>query len=220
MRPLLLLLTLFISSSVLAQNLYVTDEFKVTLRTGKSTSNSIVTMLKSGEAVELIEHDAASKYSLVKTKSGKEGYVLTRFLENQPSHKQRLKKLNANYAQLKTQYNELKQQYQQLLTAKSALEKEEASLAEQLKNITNQYEQLQESTQDTQAILAQNTQQTQLIEQLQAEKSALIAENTAYKDNTAMNWFIRGAGVSLIAFLLGIIVTRIQWKKRQSWDEF
>ena len=36
---------------------YITDEFEVTMRSGTSTSNSIVRMLRSGEAVTVLEED-------------------------------------------------------------------------------------------------------------------------------------------------------------------
>ena len=44
---------------------YITDEFEVTMRSGTSTSNSIVRMLRSGEAVTVLEEDSATQYSLV-----------------------------------------------------------------------------------------------------------------------------------------------------------
>ena len=67
-------------------------------------------------------------------------------------------------------------------------------------------------------VLQQNDSLKTRINDLEADKLKLLKENTTYKDSTAMDWFIRGASVSLIAFLLGIIVTKIRWKKRDSWS--
>ena len=74
----------------MAADKYVTDVFEVTMRTGTSTSNSIVLLLKSGDKVTVLEEDLASQYSLVETESGKKGYVLSRFLNELPSARQRL----------------------------------------------------------------------------------------------------------------------------------
>ena len=55
------------SGIVSGQTVYITDEFEITLRTGMSTDNNIVKMLRSGEAVQLIESDEETRYSLVET---------------------------------------------------------------------------------------------------------------------------------------------------------
>ena len=60
-------------------------------------------MLKSGQAVTFIEQDDATKYSLVKTKNGKQGYVLSRFLKTQPAGRELYQKLQIkSKAQSKT----------------------------------------------------------------------------------------------------------------------
>jgi uncharacterized protein YgiM (DUF1202 family) len=78
---------------------YITDVFEVTMRSGTSTSNSIVRMLGSGEAVSVLEEDLASQYSLVETSAGKQGYVLSRFLMEEPAAKQTLLELQESFAQ-------------------------------------------------------------------------------------------------------------------------
>jgi len=88
---LLVLVYLCASNPLYAQGTeYITDVFEVTMRSGTSTSNSIVRMLRSGEAVTVLEEDPVSKYKLVETGDGKQGYVLSRFLMKQPAAKQRL----------------------------------------------------------------------------------------------------------------------------------
>jgi uncharacterized protein YgiM (DUF1202 family) len=46
------------------------------MRSGTSTSNNIIIMLKSGQTVKILEQDLKSQYSLVETEEGKTGYVL------------------------------------------------------------------------------------------------------------------------------------------------
>lgn len=219
LKALILLLSLT-ATSIMAETRYVTDEFKVTLRTGTSTSNSILTMLKSGEALKVIEQDDATKYTLVETKTGKQGYILTRFLDVQPSGRQL-------FAQLQKTSKRQKESIQSLKTSLSALKKTQTETDSNLKSANNllattsdELSQLKESTSNTIAVIEKNRSQQALIEFLEEEKAQLLAENTRYKESTAMDWFIIGAGVSLLAFLLGIIVTRIRWTKRNSWGDF
>ena len=69
---------------------YVTDQLEITMRSGTSTQNSIVRMLRSGTAIEVIETDDESGYSRVRMSSGTEGWVLTRFLMTEPSSREQL----------------------------------------------------------------------------------------------------------------------------------
>ena len=114
---------------------------------------------------------------------------------------------------LKKSLNNLKQN-------RHLIESESKSLNAELTYTSNELADLRASTQNTVAIIKKNKKQRQLIDQLNSEKDQLLSENNGYKDSTAMDWFIRGSAVSLLAFLIGIIVTRIKWQKRDSWGEF
>ena len=73
------------SAITAAQTRYVTDDFKVMLRTGPSVQNKIVDSLNSGTRLEVLREDAGNGHSQVQTSSGKIGYVLTRFLSDNRS---------------------------------------------------------------------------------------------------------------------------------------
>ena len=62
-RLLTILALMFFCGLIQAKTLYVTDQFEITMRSGSSTSNSIVSMLKSGQAVTVLEQDEATRYS-------------------------------------------------------------------------------------------------------------------------------------------------------------
>lgn len=211
---------LFFTSTSWAQTRYVTDQFEITLRSGNSTSNSIIAMLKSGQAVKVLEQDSETKYSLVEIPNGKQGYVLTRFLDVEPSGRERFEVLQQKSTQQQATINDLSEKVRQHRQTKS---KDDAIVSDLQKNLTqtqNELVTLQESTRDTVRVLKQNEDLQARINELDANIQRLTAENTQYKDDTAMNWFVRGAAVSLIAFLLGILVTRIRWKKRDSWGSY
>jgi SH3 domain protein len=199
---------------------YITDEFEVTMRSGTSTSNSIVRMLRSGEALTVLEEDLASQYSLVETSSGKQGYVLSRFLMEIPAAKQTLLELEERYAQQQqrleeqaTEVTELKQKLGQERTDNDALKSTLGASEQEL-------EQIRTAAQDTLNILAQNEQLQTVVEQLRQEKEQLSETNSELSDSTQLDWFVRGGAVSLIAFLIGIVVTRIRWKKQDSWGTY
>jgi len=199
---------------------YVTDEFEVTMRSGTSTSNSIVRMLRSGEALTLLEEDPDSQYSLVESENGKQGYVLTRFLMEKPAAKQTLIELEERFAQ---QQQRLQEQATEVGELKQKLDREKsdnAALKSTLGASEQELAQVRTAAQDTLNILAQNEQLQTTVEQLREEKMQLTETNSELSDSTRLDWFVRGGAVSLIAFVIGIVVTRIRWKKQDSWGSY
>jgi len=77
-RTFITLIAILGATVVGAENRWVTDEFEVMMRSGTSTRQSIVRQLKSGTQLEMLEVDAESGYTKVRTASGSEGWVLSR----------------------------------------------------------------------------------------------------------------------------------------------
>ena len=73
---------LMLAGNAVAETRYVSDTLEITMRSGKGTNFGITRMLRSGTPVEVLEVDKKSGYTQVRTKSGKEGWVLSRFLIN------------------------------------------------------------------------------------------------------------------------------------------
>jgi len=203
-----------------ADTKYITDEFEVTMRSGTSTSNSIVRLLRSGEPVTVLEEDLVSKYSLVETAENKKGYVLSRFLMDIPAAKQILEELKISYEQQRARIDE---QTVEIDALNQTLEQEQAdnkALKTTLRASEQELSEVREAAQDTLNILDQNKRLQQVVEQLREEKGQLTSANAELSDTTRLDWFVRGGAVSLVAFIIGIIVTRIRWKKQDSWGSY
>ncbi len=222
MRHFLLLVCLLASAtSIRAEDTrYISDEFEVTMRSGTSTSNSIVRLLRSGESVTLLEQDLATQYSLVETDDGTKGYVLSRFLMDIPAAKQSLQELEARHAQ---QQLNLDQQNGKIDELETALQQERAdnnALKTTLRASEQELSEVRGAAENTLNILEQNKQLQTVVDQLRREKTELSDINAELSDSTRIDWFVRGAAVSLIAFIIGILVTRIRWRKQDSWGSY
>ena len=90
MKKIVTLCLMLLSAAVLAQTAYVTDEFKITLRSGESATHRILRMLPTGEQVTVLSSNPDTGYSKVRTSGGAEGFVLTRQLVDQPVARDRL----------------------------------------------------------------------------------------------------------------------------------
>lgn len=199
---------------------YITDEFEVTMRSGTSTANSIVRMLGSGESVTVLEEDLASQYSLVQTADEKQGYVLTRFLMDIPAARQSLQELSVKFdeqrSRIDSQDGEISELNQSLAQEKS----DNQSLKATLRASEQELAEVRGAAQDTLNILEQNKHLQTVVNQLREEKAQLTEVNAELSDSTKLDWFVRGGAVSLIAFVVGILVTRIRWKKQDSWGSY
>lgn len=216
-----MLFFMLLSRSGFAQGeMYITDQFEVTMRSGTSTANSIIKVLKSGEAVNVLEADLATQYSLVESSDGKKGYVLSRFLDEIPSARERLEQSKINSDRQKQTIDDLSAEIEQL---KSDLDNERIdneALKSALLASESELDKVRAASENTLNILADNDRLNNIVTILREEKQVLSDENDALKDTTQIDWFIRGGVFFLIAFLLGIIVTRIRWRKQNSWGSY
>lgn len=203
-----------------AETRYITDEFEVTMRSGTSIENSIVRMLRSGEAITVLEQDLASQYSLVETEDGKKGYVLSRFLIEQPAARQRLETLQQNYDRQRERIEEQSRQLDELNQSLTREQTDNAALKTTLRASEQELTEVRGAAQNTLDILEQNKRLQTVVDQLRNEKAELTETNAELKDSTRLDWFVRGGAVSLIAFVIGILVTRIRWRKQDSWGSY
>lgn len=216
----LLAFPLIIPAALAQSRMYVTDVFEVTMRSGTSTANSIVRILKSGEAVNVLEEDLASQYSLVETRDGQKGYVLSRFLDEIPSARERLQRLQQKSDEQKQTIDNLTTEIDKLTGELNTEKSDNETLKNTLLASENELEKVRAASENTLNILEDNNRLKTIVATLREEKQSLSSENEDLKDSTEIDWFIRGAAVSLIAFLLGIIVTRIRWRKQDSWGSY
>jgi len=60
------------------EDAWITDQFEVTMRNGKSNKQAIVRMLSSGTKLEVLERDEGAGYAPVRSRSGAQGGVRSR----------------------------------------------------------------------------------------------------------------------------------------------
>ena len=108
MKKYLIAALLIASSSSFAQDAYVTDKFTVAVRSGEAADYRILRMLRTGTKVEVISQNRETGYSKIRFNNGKEGFVLTRQLLDEPIARDRLADLEKEMALLKGEPDELK----------------------------------------------------------------------------------------------------------------
>ncbi|MFH2124890.1 MAG: TIGR04211 family SH3 domain-containing protein, partial [Pseudomonadota bacterium] len=89
-----ILAVLLVAATAAAQEtLYVTDQLRITVRSGPSTGNKVIAMAETGDQMILLG-SKPDGWSLVRLPDGKEGWALTRFLQKERPAKLRLAELD------------------------------------------------------------------------------------------------------------------------------
>lgn len=189
---------LLASETSFAQTKYVTDEFEIMLRTGQSGRHEILRQLKSGTPLTVLEQ--GNNYTRVRLGSGVEGWVLTRYLVNQASGRDRLAALQKKYDNLQQSFNQ-------------KVEQEKEKLRDEITRLERIAKKPLELQRENAQLKQQLEEEKQAYIELQTESEVL---KSPYKDR---QWFITGALVVLVSMLVGIILTRIPWQKRKRWNQ-
>ncbi len=215
-----LLFAMLAGPAALAEPAWVSDQFEIMLRSGPSTSNAIQLMVKSGARLEVIESDAETGYSRVRTAGGTEGWVLTRYLMNEPSAREQLENLSSQLtnatsrgSSLNSQLTSIRAEYESANNDIRQLERDKAGLEQELAEIKR----------TAANVLAINDQNKSLMDQLAAAQiraDTLEQENRGLMSQTTRYWFMTGALVLLVGIILGIWLPRVRWQRRSRYDRF
>lgn len=200
-----------------ADVMYVSDELRITLRTGQGNQHRIIKTLKSGTRLEVIER-GDDGYVNVRAPDGTEGWALTQYLVSEPVARDKLAAAESKLAQAQTKLAELKQQLSQLQTERSKLEKNNAELESKSKELDKQVGHLKEVATRPIQLDKENKRLKEANVSLQNDLQLKNQENQVLKDKSDREWFVIGAAVLLGGIILGLIFPKLRLKKRTSWD--
>ena len=210
-------LVLFAATAI-AETRYVTDQFKITLRSGQSSTHKILRMLSSGTPLQVMGPDTDEGYTKVQTKEGMEGWVLTRQLDNTPSARDRIGSIEKKLGTLEEENQSLRSQLAELRTARSDLAKQHEALETAKADTDRELESIRRTAADAVRIANERKALTEKVSDLEFQLNDMRQENHDLKSNTAQEWFIKGAGVILLGIILGLILPRIRLRRRSNWD--
>ena len=205
-------------SSAQAQTAWVSDEFEVTLRTGPSTSNAIERMLGSGTELEVIESDADSGYSRVRTRAGTEGWVLTRYLMDEPSAREQLAALTRRLTDASAEGSSLTEQLQAVQGEQQRAEAQIRSLESERDRLQSELDNLTRMSANVIAVDNQNKNLSEQLADTEIKVGILEEENEALRTQKDRKWFITGALVLIGGVILGLILPRIKFQRRSGYD--
>ena len=216
----LLLAALLLPVSAFAESAWVTDQFEITLRSGPSTSNAIQLMVGSGTRLEVLERDADSGYTRVRTQGGTEGWVLTRYLMNEASAREQLQTLTGQLTNANSRGSSLDSQLRAIRSEHNAANRKIEELERDKAAVETELAEIRRTAANVLSINEQNKSLRDELTAAQIRADTLEQENRALASQTKRYWFMAGALVLLIGILLGIWLPRVRWQRRSRYDRF
>ena len=195
---------------------YVRDVLYVPMRSGKTTANRILDMLKSGEQVYTIEVDEQAGHSLVRTNSGKEGWVETQYLVSEPTAALQLSAANQRVNQLVQENKPLKAKIQQLESTNSQQAAELSQISKQNVRLEKELSQIKSLSSNAIELDQNNKELLRANELLRNEVDVLSADNARLKNNAENEGMINGVIAVGFGVLLALLVPRLAPRRRRN----
>ncbi len=192
---------ILMTNLVYAEDRYVIDNLQITFRTGPGNDRKIISLLNSDQKVEILE--PSGDWVKVRLQNGKEGWVLQRYLTSETPCRTRITMANQSIIQLENELDAAQKTNQQILADKEKINQELKRTQQELTKKTTAYATLKKGAAGYLELKDRHQKSNaRLTEQTQKANELYLELNTIRKKKY-VRWFLGGAGVLLLGFILG-----------------
>ena len=217
----LIFLALIMSSTGSAEpKRYVTDDLTIPMRTGTTTNHKILKFLNSGTAVLVkeITEDGSHAWIMLADDNNKLGWVETRHLLDKPIARDRIISINKKMAAINEKNQTLKEQFKELRNEYKALQQENQQLDATKQDLMSTLTRLRESAAKPIETAEDNIRLQKDISEQKKANEELQHKVAVLSDENIKEWFLIGGGVAIGSLILGLLLTQISWKRKESWS--
>lgn len=194
------------------QKAWVTDKLETQIRSGPGLQYRILKLLSTGAPLEIVGTPEKNGFTQVRMESGDAGWIMTRFLSTVPvaCDQKALYEENAN----------LKSELATFKSGKESADKSNQELSATTARLNTEVIAIRQASANVLQIQAERDQLQEKVIALEGELDSVKREKQAQDASNIQDWFMIGAGVLFGGILLGLILPRLSWRKRSSWDSF
>jgi len=206
--------TLLFSMALQAAPRYISDQLQTGMRSGPGVQYRIVRMLESGTPIEALED--SEEWTRVRTNNDQEGWVLTRELMGEPPARNLLQRVSNDSDKNKTTLIELQKQQEQTQSSLNSSQSNIRQLRQEKEALEEQLRRAGEGLQlanTNQSLREESAKQKHEIQVLKEENEQLI-------NRSRQDWFLKGAGVTVLGIILGLILPRLRLRPKTSYDRW
>ncbi|MAS08814.1 TIGR04211 family SH3 domain-containing protein [Endozoicomonas sp. G2_2] len=203
------------STAATAATRYVSDELSINMRRGPGTGYRISELLNAGERLNTLSE--ANGWTQVRTSDGTTGYVLTRFLSEQPAARTRIASMQEQTEQFKKENEELKQQLEEVRSGSQELTETKSALQSENEDLKQRLQQLRETSADAVRISNENEKFREELLSMRSDNERLRHENAALQSRR--DGMKIGALIMIGGIIVGLVLPLFRRKRKgSSWD--
>ncbi|WP_419661218.1 conserved uncharacterized SH3 domain protein [Desulfosarcina variabilis str. Montpellier] len=185
-----------------AETVYVSEDFEITMRTGPGNERKIISLIQSGKALEMLEK--GNEWSMVRTTTGKEGWVLSRYITERQPCAMVLDRIRQDYDVLAAQFKDIKTQYEELLAQKRVVDQDLSQTQDDRDEINQAYTSLKKEAAEYLKLKKRHQLITAELETEKTRSAKLDDENMQMKRSRIIQWVLTGGGIMLVGFFIGL----------------
>jgi len=202
-----------LSSLASAQSfVYITDQVDIPMRAEKTFDDNIVRSLPSGSKLAILQA-TEDGWTQVKFESST-GWIISRYLSNNPPARVRLEKLRQTYNANKLLIAKLAKRKTELESEVQALKVKNTKLSIQTSKSKSEKEHIEQVYKDALKLEHANEKFITANLQLKTEIQLLKNNNTATEESSSRNWFFTGSIVLFFGILIGFIFPNFVNRRR------
>lgn len=208
----------FTASSAFAETVYVDDTLYAPIRSGEGTQFRILhSGVRSGTPLELIAR-SESGYSRVRTPDGIEGWMISRYLTDNPIARDRLETANRQLGQARESVSTLRSQLEAVTEERDSLRNSENNLEARAGRLSQELQEIKTVAADSLNLNRRNEELRNENQKQRNELEVLTAEKERLEANKDSDFMLLGAGLVLLGIILALIVPTLKpTRKTDNW---
>jgi SH3 domain protein len=207
---------MLLAPAVGAETRYVTDQYDFNLRSGESTRYKILRTLPSGTPLEVLGVNTDSGYAKVRTSDGLTGYMLVRYLQEEPGARGQLEAMQQRLTELQQTPDKLAARLGELQREHEALKQKNAALISEKEQVERALAEIRHASANVMRINQERKQLQDQVATLVMQVDGLEQRNLELTNRNKQDWFLIGAGVVVAGILIGLILPNLRMKRRRS----
>ena len=199
-----------------AETVYVADDLNLSLLDTAGSHGKVLKSLPTGTPLTVLDKPSKAEFIRVRLSDGTEGFIKSRYTKKQApaiDPKDSSGKSLADNAALRAELATLKES----LTPDSSIEK---SLTTERDKLARELSELKKTAANALQIKNERDELQERVVSVERDLQQYKLENQALKDTASQDWFLYGGLLALAGVLLGFILPKLGWRRKNSWDSY
>ncbi|RKF18442.1 TIGR04211 family SH3 domain-containing protein [Alginatibacterium sediminis] len=194
-RILTLILGITISGVSFAESRYIADDLFVYMHSGSSNEYRITGSVNAGEKITVLNYNAQTKYTQIRTANNRTGWVESKFLNKEEGLAAQLAATKATLSTVQAQLDDFQNN-------------SELKQNQQAKTIVDQQNELDK-------VLIDNADLSSQMSQLRQHNGELQQQIDTMDEAQLMKWFMYGGFVAGAGLILGLIIPMLPRRQKR-----